>query len=195
MKLITSLAAGISAAALASAAASAQADPYVGDIMLVGFSYCPQGWLEANGQVLSIADYQVLYSLVGTTYGGNGVTTFALPNLQGRIPVGVGQGPGLSPVQIGQPFGQASVILSPANLAQHTHVVYGASQLADTVSPENATPASFAQPRYRQGGVDVTMDNDMVSPAGGTTPVDVHAPTLGLRYCVAMDGMYPQRPN
>lgn len=193
MKLMTMLAAGAAGAALLSAAASAQIDQYIGDVMLVGFTYCPDGWAEANGQLLAIAGYEPLFTLVGTTYGGDGQTTFAVPDLRGRIPVGVGQGPGLNPVQIGHSFGSPSVTLMTQNLAAHTHVMLGTSQIADTVSPQNATPASFAQPRYRQGGTDVSMDSDMVTSAGSNMPVDVHAPTLGLRYCVATQGMYPQQ--
>jgi len=194
MKRMTMLAAGAAAAtAMMPAAASAQIEQYMGDVILVGYHFCPIGWAEANGQLLAVAEYDALYSLIGTTYGGDGRTTFAVPDLRGRIPVGVGQGPGLSPIVIGEKFGTPSVTLFQPNLAAHTHAVHGTSQIADTVSPENATPATFNQPRYRQNGVDVTMDHDMVSPAGGATPVDVHAPTLALRYCIATEGIYPPR--
>lgn len=193
MKHITTLAAGIAASALFSTAASAQIDQYVGDVMLVGFSYCPQGWVEANGSLLPISQYDALFSLIGTTYGGDGQNTMGVPDLRGRIPVGAGQGPGLAPVARGETLGAESVTLTSANLAQHTHTVVGTSQIADVVSPQNATPATFNQPRYRTGGVDVTMDADMITPSGGSQPVDVRAPTLGLRYCMATEGIYPPR--
>jgi microcystin-dependent protein len=195
MKLMTTLAAGMAAGALISTAASAQIEQYIGDVMLVGFSFCPEGWVEANGDLLPISQYDALFALIGTTYGGNGQTTMGVPDLRGRIPVGAGTGPGLAPVQRGEMFGTETVTLTSANLAQHTHVVLGTTQIADVVSPQNATPASFAQPRYRVGGVDVTMDEDMITPAGESQPVPVRAPTLGLRYCMATEGMFPPQSD
>jgi microcystin-dependent protein len=195
MKHMKTLAAGIAASAMLSTAASAQMDAYIGDVILVGFNFCPQGSAEANGNLLPIAGNEALFTLIGTTYGGDGQNTLGLPDLRGRIPVGAGAAPGLAPVQRGETLGTQNVTLTTANLAQHTHVVLGTTQIADVVNPENATPASFAQPRYRVGGVDVTMDDDMITPAGESQPVDVRAPTLGLRYCIATEGMYPMQPN
>ena len=194
MKHMTTLAAGIAASALLSTAASAQLDQYIGDVILVGFTFCPDGWVEANGSLLPVSQYEALFALIGTTYGGDGQTTMGVPDLRGRIPVGAGAGPGLAPVQRGETLGTQTVTLTTANLAQHTHVVLGTTQIADVVNPQNATPASFAQPRYRVGGVDVTMDHDMITPAGESQPVDVRAPTLGLRYCMATEGIYPMQP-
>ncbi|MCH8489494.1 MAG: tail fiber protein [Oceanicaulis sp.] len=194
MKLMTTLATGMAASALLSTAASAQIDQYIGDVMLVGFNFCPPDWVEANGDLLPISQYQALFALIGTTYGGDGQNTVGVPDLRGRIPVGAGAGSGLAPVVSGETLGTESVTLTSANLAQHTHAVLGTSQIADVVNPENATPASFNQPRYHAGGVDVMMDADMITPSGGSQPVDVRAPTLGLRYCMAVSGIFPPQP-
>ena len=115
MKRMTMLAAGAAAAtAMMPAAASAQIEQYMGDVILVGYNFCPIGWAEANGQLLAVAEYDALYSLIGTTYGGDGRTTFAVPDLRGRIPVGVGQGPGLSPIVIGEKIRYALGYALPA---------------------------------------------------------------------------------
>lgn len=194
MKLMTTLAAGVAASALISTAASAQYDQYIGDVMLVGFQYCPVGWVNADGSLLPISEYEALFAVIGTAYGGDGQSTMGVPDLRGRIPVGAGTGPGLAPVQRGEMMGSQSVTLTTANLAQHTHVALGTTQIADVVNPQNATPASFAQPRYRVGGVDATMDNDMITEVGGSEPVNIAAPTLALRYCMATEGIFPSRP-
>ncbi|KAA5804862.1 phage tail protein [Alkalicaulis satelles] len=195
MKRMMMMAAGLAAAALCQGESHAQADYYIADVILVGYDFCPQDTVEANGQILSIAQNQALYSLIGSTYGGNGVTTFAVPDLRGRIPVGAGTGPGLSPVTRGQSYGAGQVTLTQSNLAPHTHTVLGSSTLADTVSPENASPPTFAQNRYKTGGIDVTMDDDTISHTGGSQPVDIHAPTLGLRFCMVITGVYPTPPD
>ena len=95
--------------------------PYIGEIRLVGFNFAPRGWMACNGQLLSIATYSALFSLLGTTYGGDGITTFALPDLRSRIPVHQGQGPGLSNYVIGQMSGTESVTLTQNQIPAHTH--------------------------------------------------------------------------
>src|SRR4051794_21579341 len=96
-------------------------DPWLGEIALVAFNFAPQGWAFCNGQLLSIAQNTALFSLLGTTYGGDGQTTFALPNLQGRVPLHFGQGPGLSPYLLGQAIGVEGVALQTAQMPAHTH--------------------------------------------------------------------------
>ncbi|MCC5997204.1 MAG: phage tail protein [Oceanicaulis sp.] len=191
MKHMMTLAAGLAAAVLCHGESRAQLDAYIGDVILVGFSFCPPGYHEADGSLMAINENEALFALVGTTYGGDGQTSFGLPDLRGRIPVGAGQTPGMTPVMLGQKVGVETVTLTTAQLAPHTHTVLGTSEMVDTVSPENATPGTFAVNRYRTDGVDVIMDHDMVSTEGGVTPVDVRAPTLGLRYCIATEGIYP----
>ena len=108
------------------------ADPFLGQISIFSFAFAPKGWAFCNGQILSIAQNTALFSLLGTTFGGNGQTTFALPNLQGRGPVGVGQGAGLSPYDLGQETGTETVALSPAQMPSHAHA-FDASNMKGTL--------------------------------------------------------------
>src|ERR1044071_219623 len=100
-------------------------EPFVGEIRMVGFNFAPRGWAFCNGQQLPIAQNSALFSLIGATYGGNGTTTFALPDLRGRVPVGIGQGPGLTNVTLGQKFGGETNTLTVANLPAHSHSITG----------------------------------------------------------------------
>src|SRR4029450_8443462 len=115
-------------------------EPFLGQIQLFGFGWAPVGWALCNGQLLSISSNTALFSLLGTTYGGNGQTTFALPDLRGRVPVGQGQGPGLSNVDLGEQAGVESVSLNGNQNGQHNHPV-SASATASSKSPSNAVPA------------------------------------------------------
>lgn len=115
-------------------------DPYLGEIRMVGFNFAPSGWAQCQGQTLAIAQNQALFALLGTNYGGNGVTTYQLPNLQGRSPVGVGQGLGLSAIVIGEMAGTESAMMTSQNMPQHTHTATVAAGTAGTVSI--AIPAS-----------------------------------------------------
>lgn len=125
-------------------------EPFLGEIRAVGFNFAPRGWAQCNGQLLSIAQNSALFSLLGTTYGGDGVQTFALPDLRGRAAVGVGTGPGLSPIVQGQDGGAQQVTLTSLNLPAHTHVATyapaaGSTPLAVTVAVAN-TPAPSSDP-------------------------------------------------
>ncbi|MEY2927140.1 MAG: hypothetical protein RL367_1617, partial [Pseudomonadota bacterium] len=107
-------------------------DPFIGTIIQVGFNFAPRNWIQCNGQLLSIAQNTALFSLLGTTYGGNGTTTFAIPNLQGRTPIHVGQGPGLSQYVLGQLSGTETTTVLSTNLPTHTHTATMAGQNAAT---------------------------------------------------------------
>ena len=117
--------------------------PYIGQIILVGFNFAPQGWAFCNGALLAISEQETLFNLIGTTYGGDGQTTFALPDLRGRVPVHVGQGPGLSSYVIGQAAGVENVTLNVNQLPQHAHVVSPAASSGEQTSnrPDNNFPA------------------------------------------------------
>ena len=110
---------------------AAQPEPFLGQLMLVGFTFCPRGWANANGQLLEISTNTALFSLLGTTYGGNGRTTFGLPDLRGRVPVHVGTGPGLSAYRQGQRSGQETVTLTAAEMPAHRHTVNASNQIAN----------------------------------------------------------------
>src|SRR5690606_2556657 len=135
--LALAFALGIGSAALAPRPAGAQSEPYLGQLMLTAAWYCPAGWAEANGQLLPIAPNQLLFALIGTTYGGTGETHFALPDLRGRAPVHVGAGPGLSPRTIGEAGGTESVTLTSSQMPVHSHSLLGTTGAADAASPTN----------------------------------------------------------
>jgi microcystin-dependent protein len=186
--------AGLSAPAVAQ-------DFYIGQILLVGFTYCPAGTVEAAGQTLSIASNTPLFALYGTTFGGNGATTFQLPDLQGRAAVGQGAGAGLSPVVMGEKAGAEIATVTQANLPPHTHpaaanlVVSGVPASSDEPSPGAVVAASniYADGVPANiplaGGVNVT-----VGATGQGAPMPIRNPYLGLRYCVVTQGIFPPRP-
>ena len=169
-------------------------EPILGSITLFAFDWAPNGWARCDGTLLSISSNTALFSLLGTTYGGNGQTTFALPDLRGRAPIHDGTGPGLSPKVIGEMGGTENVTLTAANVAPHTHTV-AASATASSKSPSGMVPG------YTDGGSSygtsdgTTMAPTMVQPnAGGPTPVDIESPYLAMNYCIAVEGVYPSRP-
>jgi microcystin-dependent protein len=178
--------------------ATAQAsDMYLGQLMLVGFTYCPRGWTEANGQILPIATNSALFALFGTTYGGNGQTTFALPDLRGRVPVHVGQGPGLPNVDQGEVFGTPATTLTTDNLPVHAHSFNATSAAPDTGDPSGALLPTFtggANVYSKAGHPDRPMNPGSIGPSGKGLPFDQHQPSLGLRWCVSLSGVFPPRP-
>lgn len=187
-----------------SAAAQAQ-EKFVGEIMLVGYTFCPRATAEANGQLLSISDNTALFSLYGTTFGGDGRSTFALPDLRGRVPVHAGQGPGLSNYPLGTSGGTERRTLTEAELPAHSHDV--TAQLNASGAPGSApTPAgnlpalSTVGSIYGtvpEGGATQAMAGNAItvteSSAGGGQPVDIRQPFLAMRYCVVLQGIYPSR--
>lgn len=168
-------------------------DPYLGEIRLFPYAYAPQGWALCNGQSLSIAQYTALYSLIGTAYGGDGVTHFALPDLQGRAAVSAGQGRGLSPYKLGQAGGNETVALTENQMPPHAHAVIGDYQDAESNSPAGMVPAAGAHGSYGQNA-NTPMGAGMIRPTGGGQPHENRPPFLTLNYCIALQGIYPPRP-
>lgn len=199
-KTLLGLAAGVSTLVLA-APAQAQSLFYMGRVILVGFTFCPTGTAEANGAILSIAQNTALFSLIGTTYGGNGVTTFALPDLRGRVPNAWGQGPGLSNYQLGQTGGTETVTVTVNEMAMHTHVgwsraVEGTPPNSD--DPTNASPADFPSGQTVYNNVSppnasMAADTAVLQPAGGNQPFSNLSPYLTMRYCIVTQGVFPPR--
>lgn len=167
------------------------ADPYLGELMLFGGSFCPLNWLPAEGQGLRIADYDALYSLLGTTYGGDGVNTFNLPDLRGRAAVGAGNGPGLAPLPLGNQGGAESVTLLPQNLPAHTHSLPASTQPATHAMPASGRVLAAAQNggAYAAGGTTVGLQGTSVTPT--QQPISVRGPYLAMRWCIATLGIYP----
>jgi microcystin-dependent protein len=172
---------------------------YIGEVLMVGFSYCPRGTTEAAGQIIAIASNTALFSLYGTTFGGNGQTTFGLPDLQGRSAVGQGNGAGLSPVQTGEKAGLEAVTLTVGQMPAHSHTghVRATTEMTTTDNPTNATLGDFpdGQQIYAEHAPDVDMAPNTVQTdmTGGSQPVPIRNPYLGMRYCVVLEGIFPPR--
>lgn len=176
------------------------AEPYVGEIRMFTGNYAPDGWAICNGALLRVSDYQMLFSLIGTTYGGDGVTYFALPNLQENLPVGQGQGTGLTPRALGQLVGTATVTLTPGQLPAHTHAFNASTATANTPAPTNnllAAPAPNTVKLF--AAVDTsknttTMPADTVSATGLSQAHPNMMPSLSIEFIIATVGIYPDFP-
>ncbi len=176
-------------------------DYYMGQIITVGFTFCPRNTLEANGALQSISQNSALFSLLGTYYGGDGITTFALPDLRGRAAIGQGNGPGLSPVQIGERSGAESVTLNQSQMPAHTHVAVSqmktSSQAANTDEPDAANSIGAAS-IYNSVAPDTAINpatvTTQVQPSGNSFPVGIRNPYLGMLNCIVTQGIYPSRP-
>ena len=173
------------------------ADPFVSEIRIFPFNFAPKGWAWCDGQLMPLSQNTALFSLLGTTYGGNGKSNFALPDLQGRAPMHPGQGPGLSLHDLGEPNGSETVQLEESEMAAHNHFVQ-----AFTVDPaDNRIPApnmSFGTPPT--GFIYDTVTNPLaqmafqaIAPAGGSQPHNNMQPYLTFYFCIALQGVFPPR--
>ena len=162
-------------------------DPFLGEIRMVSFNFPPKGWALCNGQLLAINQNQALFSLLGTTYGGNGIQTFALPNLQGRVPIHVGNG-----ILLGQNGGTASHTLIVAEMPSHTHAVQASSADANQVSPAGNLWANGNVPAY-SGTAGATMNPQSASAVGGSQPHDNMSPYRVLNFIIALQGIFPSQ--
>lgn len=171
-------------------------EPFIGEISLFAGNFPPRGWAFCDGQLLPISQNTALFSLLGTTYGGNGVSNFALPDLRGRIPLGYGQGPGLSPYQLGQSGGVEAVTLLLSQVPPHTHAPTSAGAVADTRSPANGywAPGAAFDPDYASPDALSPMATGAVGAVGGSQPHDNMQPHLPLSFIIALEGIYPSRP-
>jgi microcystin-dependent protein len=166
-------------------------EPFLGQIELFPYNFAPRGWAFCQGQLLSIQQNSALFSLLGTTYGGNGSTTFGLPDLRGRVAISAGQGPGLSNYVLGQVSGTENVTLNVNQIPAHTHQVAASTAKGSSNSPANAVPAAGGQ--YGPSA-NTTMAAGMVQPSGGGgQPVSIVQPYLTLQYCIALQGIFPSR--
>jgi microcystin-dependent protein len=172
------------------------ADPFVAEIRIFPFNFAPKGWAFCDGQLLPLSQNTALFSLLGTTYGGNGKSNFALPDLQGRAPMHPGQGPGLSLHDLGETGGSETVTLLQSEMPAHAHVMRGAAQdpaLAKNISDQASWSLS------QGGGIYQTTQNtqlaaEAVAPSGGDAPHNNMQPYLTLNFCIALQGIFPQRP-
>jgi len=169
-------------------------DPFVAEVRLAGFNFAPRGWAFCNGTLIPIVQNTALFSLLGTTYGGDGKTTFALPNLQGRSPIGPGQGPGLPLYDLGQQGGSATVTLSMAHLPAHSHGIAATSAAADRANP--AAPNVLAtppDPTYTSQPQTALGHPTTIGAAGGGQPHNNLQPYLVLNFIIALQGVFPPR--
>ncbi len=180
---------------------SSAADCFIGEIRLFSGTRCPAGWAFCNGQTLPINGNEQLYSLIGFTYGGDGRTNFGLPNLQGRLPIGQGQGPGSAyNYSVGQSGGAYTVGLTEANMPAHTHTMAATTSDATSVTPQNYyyanTPAGFgAYLNSSQTGITrLNADPNMLTSAGGGSNHLNIMPTTCVTYIIALTGIYPNFP-
>jgi microcystin-dependent protein len=173
----------------------AQAEPYIGQISIYAFNFAPRGWMPCDGRLLHIAQYQALFALIGTTYGGNGVTTFALPDLRGRIVVVPGNGPGLTPKTLGEMGGTETNTLLISNLPPHNHSINAVSTEGNQNSPTGNLPADTKtlDKEYSNAAANTTMKTSMVGNTGNGTPVNNMQPYLSIGYYIATEGIFPPR--
>jgi microcystin-dependent protein len=175
-------------------------DPFVAEVRVFGFNFAPRGWAQCNGQLLPLSQNTALFSLLGTTYGGDGKTTFALPNMQGNAAMHPGQGQGLSERFLGETGGSQNVTLLQSEIPFHTHNMMAFTQVpGDLFGPTAASNAILA--RSNNGAVYNTNTSGAVqlapqalAPAGGGLPHNNMQPYLTLNFCIALQGVFPARP-
>ena len=173
--------------------------PFIGVIFAHAGTFAPYNWALCQGQVVAISNNETLYTLIGTTYGGDGVNTFNLPDLRGRLPVGQGQGPGLSNYVIGQLGGTENVTLSTNNLPQHNHLVNvinsaGNVQVPISTSYIAGTSAGSAGVNfYSAGPGNTTMAANTIGNSGGRVPISIVQPILATNYIISLYGIFPSR--
>jgi microcystin-dependent protein len=173
-------------------------EPFIAQIMLLGFNFAAKGWALCAGQIMSINSNQALFSILGTTYGGNGVQTFALPDLRGRVPIHWGQGPGQPVYVLGETGNTQSVTLNAGNLPLHTHLVSVSNGAGNNGSPSGNVLAqgpviSGANVSLYSTSSNTTMNATAIAPNGGNQPVSVLQPYLTLNYSIALTGIFPSR--
>jgi microcystin-dependent protein len=162
-------------------------DPFIAEIKAVSFNYAPRGWALCNGQLLPINQNQALFSILGTTYGGDGRTTFALPDLRGRVPVHIG-----GEIPLGVKTGEENHTITPAEMPQHTHRVHASGQHASLDDPSGAVWAAATNPLYA-GGANAVMHPSSVTTVGGSQPHLNLQPYLVINFIIALVGIYPPR--
>jgi microcystin-dependent protein len=174
------------------------ADPFVAEIRIFGFNFAPTGWAQCNGQILPLSQNTALFSLLGTTYGGNGQSTFALPDMQGNACMHPGQGPGLSLYDLGQQGGSETVTLLVSEIPLHNHALLANPNPGDNLIPSPTTSLASST----GGSLYVTaasnpplaqMAFQALTPAGGSLPHNNMQPYLVLNYCIALQGVFPPR--
>jgi microcystin-dependent protein len=178
------------------------AEPFLGEIRMVGWNFAANGWALCNGQLMSISQNSALFSLLGTTYGGDGISNFALPNLQGRVPIHQGTGAGLSPYTIGEASGSENITLLSTQMPQHNHLIAVSNQPGAVADPTNAilaqgnsgsgrAPVPLSD--YVSSGATGTLAPTTISLSGGSQPHSNIQPFLCVNFIIALNGIFPSR--
>lgn len=169
-------------------------NPFLGEIRMAGFNFAPRGWAYCAGQLLAISQNDALYALVGTTYGGDGVNTFGMPDMRGRLPINQGTGPGLSTYVIGQKAGTESVTLTTSQIPIHSHTINAASGGARSGSPSTTLLGSGEADVYNNDSAStVAMSPNAIAQSGGNQPHDNMQPYLCINFIIALEGIFPSR--
>lgn len=168
-------------------------EAFIGEITIFAGNFAPDGWAFCDGSLLPIRGNEPLFSLIGTTYGGDGRNNFALPNLQGRVPIHMGQAPGLTAKPLGQTGGAETVTLMPTQLPAHTHPLVATQGAATSSSPSNMQLAQTAQPMYATN-TPVDFHAQSISTVGGAQAHENRQPSLVLNFIICLTGLYPSRP-
>jgi microcystin-dependent protein len=172
-------------------------DPFVAEIRIFPFNFAPKGWAFCDGQILPLSQNTALFSLLGTTYGGDGKSNFALPNMQGNAPMHPGQGPGLSLHDLGETGGSETVSLLESEIPAHSHAMMAQNQAANLDAPGSDRTYSRSSGGFAYKTTPVTtvvqMSDSMIAPAGGDQPHNNMQPYLTLNFCIALQGVYPPR--
>jgi microcystin-dependent protein len=169
---------------------------YIGEVRAFGFNFAPANWMLCNGQTLAISSYTALFSILGTTYGGNGTSTFQLPNLQGQVPMHWGTAAGLPTTVIGQPQGQPTVTLTTAQLPAHTHVANAGTGTGKTASPGATSYLGTSAPSavwQKTPTIGPQFASNAISLVGGNIPHDNMQPFLVISFCICFNGYFPSR--
>ncbi|MBC8162711.1 MAG: phage tail protein [Roseiflexaceae bacterium] len=173
-------------------------EPFVAEVRIFPFNFAPEGWAFCDGQLLPLSQNTALFSLLGTTYGGNGQSTFALPNLQGNAPMHPGQGPGLSLHDLGEASGTETVTLLESEMPAHAHALSASAEAADVNAPGPlmvlARSRSARAYQTNASANLVSMSPQALAPAGGSLPHTNMQPYLTLSFCIALQGIFPPRP-
>jgi len=168
-------------------------EPFVGEIRMFAGSFAPRSWAFCDGQLLAVSQNDTLFSLFGTIYGGDGRTTFGLPDLRGRVPIHMGTGPGLSPRPLGQKSGGETAIVTADQLPIHTHSWAASGDLAEDSSPAGHTTATLSGSNLYGSGTPIPMSNQGTSSTGGGASHSNLMPTQCVNFIVALFGVYPSR--
>jgi microcystin-dependent protein len=170
-------------------------EPFIGEVRIFAGTFAPRGWANCDGQLLPVAQNTALFSLLGTTYGGDGRTTFGVPDLRGRAATQPGRGPGLQAVELGQRLGTATTTLTANQIPTHSHLINGVSEAGSSSTPAGNFPANTnaADPEYAPSGTFVPMNAGMIGNSTTNEPIENRQPSIGVRYIIALQGIYPSR--